>query len=32
MKKRWIAIAMLAVLLMGIGGAIGKVLPIQNLE
>ena len=25
MKKRWIAIAMLAVLLMGIGGAIGKV-------
>ena len=25
MKKRWIAIALLAVLLMGIGGAIGKV-------
>ena len=25
MKKRWIAIAMLTVLLMGIGGAIGKV-------
>ena len=25
MKKRWIAIALLTVLLMGIGGAIGKV-------
>ena len=25
MKKRWIAIALLAVLLMGVGGAIGKV-------